>query len=300
MAPKERYQQQLEDKRWIFKAENIRIRDKHKCRLCGTTKAQLDVHHIRYIDGREAWDYDDGDLVTLCHNCHEEVHDGQDYDKLIPGSYFYNKNLEGVGIVEYKQTNSIWFHACWAETDQNEGENHGRLYIEDEAPREAVRIARPNEIKDFWEKVEKYYSISNIIFDFGKYLKDLLPDDHSIRVKARKYYKEALKIYEEQKKYVKEKFGYYLLVSDDNYAAFDDNRLLGSLCKWPATEVPIAFFHVASKKDVLEKPQQDNSRHVAFKDFDFAGYRAATFDEVNLWSDYTEHLFDLHEDDLPF
>ena len=148
MAPKERYQQQLEDKRWIFKAENIRIRDKHKCRLCGTTKAQLDVHHIRYIDGREAWDYDDGDLVTLCHNCHEEVHDGQDYDKLIPGSYFYNKNLEGVGIVEYKQTNSIWFHACWAETDQNEGENHGRLYIEDEAPREAVRIARPNEIKD--------------------------------------------------------------------------------------------------------------------------------------------------------
>ena len=148
--------------------------------------------------------------------------------------------------------------------------------------------------------MEKYYSISNIIFDFGKYLKDLLPDDHSIRVKARKYYKEALKIYEEQKKYVKEKFGYYLLVSDDNYAAFDDNRLLGSLCKWPATEVPIAFFHVASKKDVLEKPQQDNSRHVAFKDFDFAGYRAATFDEVNLWSDYTEHLFDLHEDDLPF
>ena len=66
-APKERYNQQLDDNRWKLKAENIRIRDKHECRLCGAKKTQLDVHHIRYIPGREAWDYDDGDLVTLCH-----------------------------------------------------------------------------------------------------------------------------------------------------------------------------------------------------------------------------------------
>ena len=73
-APKERYEQQLNDVRWKFKSDNIRIRDKHECRLCGAKKTQLDVHHIRYISGREAWDYDDGDLVTLCHSCHENLH----------------------------------------------------------------------------------------------------------------------------------------------------------------------------------------------------------------------------------
>lgn len=80
-APKERYEQQLDDTRWKLKDENIRIRDKHECRLCGAKRTQLDVHHIRYINGREAWDYDDGDLVTLCHKCHEELHDGQDFEK---------------------------------------------------------------------------------------------------------------------------------------------------------------------------------------------------------------------------
>lgn len=68
-APRKRYSQQLQDLNWKFKADNIRIRDKHSCRLCGEKNTQLDVHHIRYIDGRMAWEYDDGDLVTLCHKC---------------------------------------------------------------------------------------------------------------------------------------------------------------------------------------------------------------------------------------
>ena len=40
MAPKERYEQQLDDVRWKFKADNIRIRDKHECRLCGAKRTQ--------------------------------------------------------------------------------------------------------------------------------------------------------------------------------------------------------------------------------------------------------------------
>lgn len=49
IAPKERYEQQLNDVRWRFKAANIRRRDKHECRLCGAKRTQLDVHHIRYV-----------------------------------------------------------------------------------------------------------------------------------------------------------------------------------------------------------------------------------------------------------
>lgn len=92
LAPKERYEQQLDDVRWKFKADNIRIRDKHECRLCGAKKVQLDVHHIRYIYGREAWDYDDGDLVTLCHKCYEELHDGQDFCSYIIACTFIIKS----------------------------------------------------------------------------------------------------------------------------------------------------------------------------------------------------------------
>lgn len=39
-ALKEIYKQQLEDNRWKLKAENIHIRDKHECRLCGAKRTQ--------------------------------------------------------------------------------------------------------------------------------------------------------------------------------------------------------------------------------------------------------------------
>ena len=298
-VPKERYEQQLEDKRWLFKSENIRIRDKHQCRLCGAQHTQLDVHHIRYIYGREAWDYDDGDLVTLCHKCHEEIHDGQDFDKLIPGGYFFNKDLEGVGIVESKQSNSIWFHACWAEGKHYQEDNHGRLYNESEAYRGAVRVAKPNEIRDFWEKVEKYYSIDHIIFDFGAHLRNLLPADHPIRIKAREKFKEAIVLYNKQRDIVKKRFEYFLLVSDENFVELKNQRI-SSYANWTETTLPCAYFHVASKKDVKEHPQEDNSENVPFEDFDFTGYRAATLDEVSEWCEYIYHLDCLHKNDLPF
>ena len=38
----------------------------------------LQVHHKRYIDNRDVWDYDDSDLVTLCKDCHTLVHESLD------------------------------------------------------------------------------------------------------------------------------------------------------------------------------------------------------------------------------
>lgn len=34
----------------------------------------MQVHHRKYIHGREAWDYSDEDLVTLCKRCHAKLH----------------------------------------------------------------------------------------------------------------------------------------------------------------------------------------------------------------------------------
>ena len=304
LAPKERYEQQLDDTRWKLKANNIRKRDNHECQVCGAKKKQLDVHHIRYVSGREAWDYDDGDLVTLCHECHEEIHDWQDFENLIEGGYYYDKTLEGVGVVERKYSNSVEFHACWTEVAQNEGEDHGRLYYEDFSCRSQVRKARADEIEDFWNKVEKYYSIESIIYDFGKHLKTLLPDNHPIRIKARNCYKEALKPVEEQWRFIRETFNFTLLVSDEDFALLQDNRRDTYPFVWPANEFPRRYFDVAPIKDVKVKPQERNLRRIPFEELDFSKYRAATTEELQEWLEYEDHIANSHEelpdDYLPF
>lgn len=304
LAPKERYEQQLDDTRWKLKANNIRKRDNHECQICGAKKRQLDVHHIRYVSGREAWDYDDGDLVTLCHECHEEIHDWQDFENLIEGDYYYDKTLEGVGVVERKYSNSVEFHACWTEVAQNEGEDHGRLYYEDFSCRSQVRKARTDEIEDFWNKVEKYYSIESIIYDFGKHLKTLLPDNHPIRIKARNCYKEALKPVEEQWRFIRETFNFTLLVSDEDFALLQDNRRDTYPFVWPANEFPRRYFDVAPIKDVKVKPQERNLRRIPFEELDFSKYRAATTEELQEWLEYEDHIANFHEelpdDYLPF
>ena len=308
IAPKERYEQQLDDVRWKFKADNIRIRDKHECRLCGAKKTQLDVHHIRYISGREAWDYDDGDLVTLCHKCHEEIHDWQDYEKIVPGWYFFDKFLEGVGIVERKHSEGVSFHVCWTECEHYTDNHQGRIFSEGETSRHDLREARPDEIADFWVKVEKYYgdNIDMLIEDFGKYLKNLLPQNHPLRIKARNRFKEALDVYEKQWNFVKDTFNFSLLISDEYFALLENNRI--PTCPygygWPPDELPQHYFNIAPVKDVKGKPKENNLRRIKFEELDFSKYRAATTDELQEWLEYEDHLADLREelygDDLPF
>lgn len=64
---------------WEKVKRKVRLRDGHKCRICGASYP-LEVHHKRYkvngvsIVGHEL-EYMDC-LVTLCGGCHEKVHKG--------------------------------------------------------------------------------------------------------------------------------------------------------------------------------------------------------------------------------
>lgn len=71
---KEEYHQLLKDGRWQRRRLEIMQRDNFKCRDCGTAD-NLNVHHIRYIAGHKPWEYDDGDLITLCGTCHKKRHE---------------------------------------------------------------------------------------------------------------------------------------------------------------------------------------------------------------------------------
>lgn len=67
-----KYADKLKDPRWQKKRLEILERDEWTCRKCGDTKKTLNVHHMRYIPGREPWDIDSRLLLTLCESCHEE------------------------------------------------------------------------------------------------------------------------------------------------------------------------------------------------------------------------------------
>jgi len=54
-------------RRWILD------RDFHTCQICGSKK-NLCVHHKIYDDEKEIWDYADEDLITLCKDCHNDIH----------------------------------------------------------------------------------------------------------------------------------------------------------------------------------------------------------------------------------
>ena len=222
------------------------------------------------------------------------------------GSYFYSKELKGVGIVESKYSDRLLFRACWADEKHYQEDGHGRFYVESETSREDVRAVKPDEIKDFWEKAESHLGIDMIIFYFGKYLKELLPSDHPIRVKARSRYKEALNTFEEQWSFIKNTYNFTLLISDEYFALLENNRI--PTCPygygWPPDELPQHYFNIAPVKDVKGKPKENNLRRIKFEELDFSKYRAATTDELQEWLEYEDHLADLREelygDDLPF
>lgn len=71
MADKKKvYSEKLRDPRWQKRRLDIFQRDEFSCQICQDTTSTLHVHHRRYIAGREPWENEDRDLVTLCESCH--------------------------------------------------------------------------------------------------------------------------------------------------------------------------------------------------------------------------------------
>lgn len=68
------YAEKLKDPRWQRKRLEIFTRDKWTCCECGDSKSELQLHHKRYIKGREPWEYADHCFKTLCVNCHKGEH----------------------------------------------------------------------------------------------------------------------------------------------------------------------------------------------------------------------------------
>lgn len=71
------------DERWLKRANEIRRLDGYKCAMCGKSDVELHVHHLAYPPKPfHIWDATDDELITLCKDCHREVHNLTERPKL--------------------------------------------------------------------------------------------------------------------------------------------------------------------------------------------------------------------------
>lgn len=68
------YQSQLNHPLWKEKRNYIVNQRGNECERCGS-KEHLQVHHIKYLKGKLAWEYEDNLLECLCGICHMKEHD---------------------------------------------------------------------------------------------------------------------------------------------------------------------------------------------------------------------------------
>lgn len=66
------YSEKLKDPRWQRKRLEVLQRDDFMCRWCGDNESTLHVHHLSY--SADPWETPEGQLLTLCENCHEADH----------------------------------------------------------------------------------------------------------------------------------------------------------------------------------------------------------------------------------
>lgn len=70
MAEKFDYSKLLAHPEWQKKRLQVMKRDKFKCKLCGDKETTLNVHHVKYVYGKNPWEYEMDNFKTLCKHCH--------------------------------------------------------------------------------------------------------------------------------------------------------------------------------------------------------------------------------------
>lgn len=68
------YSEKLLSPHWQRKRLEVMQRDNFQCMRCKNGDVTLNVHHIKYIPGREPWEYKLDNFETLCQPCHQKEH----------------------------------------------------------------------------------------------------------------------------------------------------------------------------------------------------------------------------------
>jgi hypothetical protein len=77
------YIEKLRDPRWQRRRLECFQSAGWKCERCHSGTKPLNAHHRQYRPGREPWEYELGELVCLCEDCHAERHGLRETDGLL-------------------------------------------------------------------------------------------------------------------------------------------------------------------------------------------------------------------------
>lgn len=68
------YGEKLKDPRWQRLRLEVFQRDDFTCVRCKRSSISLHIHHKKYFQNAEPWEYDPAFLETLCEDCHRITH----------------------------------------------------------------------------------------------------------------------------------------------------------------------------------------------------------------------------------
>ena len=164
------YKQQLDSPLWREKRKRILERDNYECVLCGKSNCELNVHHVNYLSNRLAWEYSDNMLVTLCKDCHNELHNKINSRKLgeykIGDCYYYSHiDFDNYGFIydiDFVR-NNIYFASI------DNGSTYDTFWIERFKMNYFIKKVNKYEIvkDDYWANL-MVENIQNIIEDNNK------------------------------------------------------------------------------------------------------------------------------------
>lgn len=69
------YQQLLQHPLWQKKRLEVLDKAGWRCQCCKSDQEQLHAHHIFYRKDAKPWEYEEGEIISLCDECHELEHD---------------------------------------------------------------------------------------------------------------------------------------------------------------------------------------------------------------------------------
>lgn len=102
MTRSEKYLQLLKDERWIEKRKYIYQRDNYKCKICDLGNRILQVHHKIYISKLNPWEVPDKHLITVCVNCHSNIHKTKKI-KTISNKKLKNEAIKMKKLIKFKK-----------------------------------------------------------------------------------------------------------------------------------------------------------------------------------------------------
>jgi hypothetical protein len=134
------YSQKLKDPRWQKKRLEIMQRDEFMCQRYYDSESTLNIHHFKYIKGKEPWDYDNNDLITLCEMCHRDESESRKYAEtqlleILKDKHFYSDHIVDLNFGLYYMDTlccpELTMKALsWAMTNHEELEIIENKYIE--------------------------------------------------------------------------------------------------------------------------------------------------------------------------